>query len=259
MFVRRALLSAAVITFATGALASPTKEECVDANARGQVARKQQQLHVAREAFRTCADSVCPSVVRRDCATRVDEVERAIPTIVVEVTAGGQKVDNATVVVDGAPFVSHGSATEIDPGQHHFVFRVAGKPDIVREVAVDEGARDQVVSAAFEEAPKKNPGFVALGIGVAAAGLGGIVLGSIFGAATIASWGSVKNECANAATCDYTRATSDRNQALVWATASDIAFVVGGVLLASGITIVVLGLRVAPAAGPRTIGFAGAF
>jgi hypothetical protein len=259
MFVTRALLSFAIITFAGTALATPTKEECVDANARGQVARKQQQLHAARDAFRTCADSVCPTVVRRDCATRVEEVEHAIPTIVVEVTAGGQKVENATVLVDGAPFVSHGGATEIDPGGHHFVFRVPGKPDIVREVAVDEGARGQVVSAAFEEAPKKNPGFVALGIGVAAGGLAGIVLGSIFGGATIAAWGSVKNECANAATCDYTRATSDRNQALMWATAADVAFIVGGVLLASGITIAVLGLRVTPVAGPRTIGFAGAF
>ena len=212
-------------------------------------------------AFRTCADPACPSVVRKDCAGRVEDVEHAIPTIVVQATEGGRKLDNATFVVDGSPFRPHadGSATEVDPGPHHFIFRVPGKPDIARDVAVDEGARDQVVSATFDEAPPKNGSFVPIGIGVGSAGLVGVVLGGIFGALTISTWSTVKGECATAATCDYARATSDRDQALGFATASDVAFVIGGVLLASGITIVVLGLRATPTLGPRTIGLGGTF
>lgn len=261
MFVSRFALALSVTTFAATAIASPTKEECVDANSRGQVARKQGQLHDALEAFRTCADSACPAVVRKDCAGRVEDVERAIPTIVVEATANGHKVDNATFVVDGSPFRPHadGSASEIDPGPHHFIFRVPGKPDIARDVAVDEGARGQVVSATFEEAPRKEANWVPLGIGIGSAGAVGVVLGGVFGVLTLTTWSTVKNECATAATCDYPKATSDRNTALGFATASDVAFVVGGVLLASGITIVILGLRVTPVAGPRTIGLGGTF
>lgn len=261
MLVTRFALALSVTTLTATALASPTKDECVDANARGQIARKQGQLHAALEAFRTCAESACPTVVRRDCADRVVDVERAIPTIVVEATAGGRKIDGATFLVDGATFRPHadGSASEIDPGPHHFVFRVPGKPDVARDVAVDEGARGQVVGATFDEAPRKNGNFVPIGIGVGSAGLVGVVLGGVFGVLTLSTWSTVKGECADAATCDYAKATSDRDQALTWATASDVAFVIGGVLLASGITIVVLGLRVTPTVGPRTIGLGGTF
>ena len=248
-----------VMTLASAALASPTKEECVDANARGQVARKQGRLHAARTAFQTCADNACPSVVRHDCNDRLADVTHAMPTITLEATDGGRKITNATVTVDGAPFATStdGSAIEIDPGGHHFVFHMPGRPDVVRELAVDEAARAQLVSATFEDrtpAAEANKTYRNIGIGLGVAGLGGILVGVAFGIATFSAWGTVKSECFVAATCDVTRAAMDRNDALTFATVSDIAFIAGGVLAAAGTAFLILGVRVVPTASPRVIG-----
>jgi hypothetical protein len=257
MSVMRSAVALFVLTIGSTALAAPTKEECVDANARGQVSRKQGALHAARTSFQTCSDSACPSVVRRDCETRLADVEKAIPSVSFDATEGGQKITNATVTADGAPFGStDGTSHEIDPGAHRFVFRRQGRPDVVREIAVDEGAHGQRVAAVFDEpqAASANLTYRNVGIALSAVGLGGIIVGAVFGGATFASWGSVKGECPNASACDYTRATSDRSQAMSFSVVSDVGFIVGGALVAAGAVFLVLGARVVPVANPRVIG-----
>ena len=250
-----------VATWSGTALAAPTKGECVDANARGQVARKEERLHDARAAFQTCAERACPSVVRRDCEERLDDVNRAMPTIVLEATDVKGKVA-FTLTLDGTPFTEglDGSPVEIDPGPHHFVFHAQGYPHVVRDLAIDEGAHGKPVSASFEQAvlassPPPGGGLRAGGFALASAGVAGILAGTAFGIASFVTWSSVKSECTTAASCNYAQATPDRNQALAFATVSDVSFVVGGVLAAAGVTLVVLGTRLAPTLAPRVIGF----
>lgn len=251
----------AVVTFGGVALASPTKSECVDANERGQVMRKQERLHDARTVFRTCSDVACPSVVRRDCEGRLEDVERAMATIVLEATDAKGKLERVTVTVDGAPFANRldGAPVEIDPGPHHFVFHVEGYPNVTRDVGIDEGDRGRRVSVSFAQAvlaasPPAGGSLRTGGLVLASVGLAGIVLGSILGVGSFVSWASVNRECPTAPSCDYARATADRDQAIGFATASDVSFVVGGVLAAAGIALFVLGTRVTPAVGPRLIG-----
>ena len=255
--MRQAAAALFVVSLASTALGAPTKEECVDANTRGQVARKDQHLHVARGLFQTCAVPACPNVVRRDCEERLADVERSTPTIAFAATNDGEPLATATVTIDGAALGTTDKAPhEIDPGPHRFVFRTPGRPDIVRDFAVEEG-RPQTLSVAFVEPSARtgNPTFRNVGIGLAAAGLAGIIVGAVFGVATFSSWGAVKGECIQAAACDVARATSDRNQALTFSVASDVGFVAGGVLAAAGAVFLILGTRVAVTASPRVIGF----
>lgn len=255
--MRRSAAALFVLTLASSALAAPTKEECVDANARGQVARKQQHLHVARAAFQTCAVPTCPSVVRRDCEERLADVERSMPTLACEATEEGHAIATATVTLDGAPFGNADKTPhEIDPGPHRFVFHAENRPDVVRDFVVEEG-RPQVLTVAFagRDASAKNTMFRNVGIGLAAVGLAGIIVGAAFGGATFSSWGAVKSECIQAAACDITRATSDRDQALAFSVVSDVGFVAGGVLAVAGAVFLVLGARVVPTVSPRVIGF----
>jgi hypothetical protein len=253
----RSAVALFVLTIAPAALAAPTKEECVDANSRGQVSRKQGALHAARTSFQTCADAACPSVVRRDCESRLADVEHAIPSVAFDATEGSQKITDATVSVDGASFgMTDGTSHEIDPGAHHFVFRRPGRPDVVRDVAVDEGAHGQRVAAVFDEphAAAANQTYRNVGIGLSAVGLGGIIVGAVFGGATFSSWNSAKSECPDTNVCDYARASADRSQALTFSVVSDVGFIVGGALVAVGAVFLVLGARVVPVANPRVIG-----
>jgi hypothetical protein len=89
----------------------PTKVQCVDANAKGQDLRRDGELSGARAQFRACAVSACPALVRDDCNRRLDEVERAQPTIVFDTKdAAGRDLSAVKVLVDGAPGGSGGSA-----------------------------------------------------------------------------------------------------------------------------------------------------
>ena len=53
-----------------------TKEECVDAHSKGQDAKEQGKISLARKLFLTCAQSSCPNLVQGDCARFADELSR---------------------------------------------------------------------------------------------------------------------------------------------------------------------------------------
>ncbi len=238
--------------------AAPTKGECVDANTQGQLLRKDEKFHAARNALQTCIDPKCPSVVRADCQTRLDEIAHAMPSVVLQSTDPSAAA-GTTVTMDGATVTSAlGETIEVDPGEHHFIFR-SGTHTATRVVTLDENEKARHVEFAFEEtriapAATGNATFRIAGIALVAVGIVGIGVGSGFGIASFSAWGSVKSECAVASTCDYAKATSDRSTALGFATASDIAFPVGAAFAVAGAILFGLGARVAPVAGPRVIG-----
>jgi hypothetical protein len=84
--------------------------------------------------------------VRDDCAQRLDELERAQPTVVFDARDGsGNDFTEVTVTLDGRPLAIRldGHALAVDPGEHTFLFQVAGQPAVSRTFVLKEGEKDR--------------------------------------------------------------------------------------------------------------------
>jgi hypothetical protein len=96
--------------------------------------------------------------------------------------------------------------------------------------------------------PLRTAGWVLGGVG-----LGGVLLGSVFGVSAIGKWNDAKNLCNTSSGCPggtRGQAESDRSTAVTDATLSTVGFVAGGALLATGIVLIV----VAPSNRPENTG-----
>jgi hypothetical protein len=256
-----ALASALAALAASPALADTTKEvskdQCVDANTQAQTLRRAGQLGAAREQLLLCGDARCPGVVRDDCAQRLDELERAQPTLVLDVQdASGQDIVAVDVRVDDKPFANRldGRALAVDPGEHTFTFSVPGLAPVTRRLVLKEGEkerRERVVlgepvvresppSPATASPMERRPGHAQrlTGIVLSGVGLAGVALGAVFGALTINDWSHSKSECPSTENCpNRGPAIADRQSALRAATVSDVGFIAGGVVVAAGIAV----------------------
>jgi hypothetical protein len=240
------------VAVATPALADD-KAACLDAVSKAQRLRGDHRLVEAREQLRICAAATCPAVVKSDCTTWLVEVEKALPTVVVAAKsdAGADLVD-VTVTVDGQPLLSRldGKAVPMNPGSHAFHFATADRTTLDQTVVVREGEKDRSVSVVLgptaaapstppsaasgheagvsppnESSPWRTVGWIVGGVG--AVGLG---VGAVFGSITLADKG---NHCTGT-TCEPGSSSRIKSEAL----ASDIGWIAGGVLSASGIALV---------------------
>ena len=251
------------------AMAEPTTDECVDANTAGQSLRLHHRLLEARKPFETCASVSCPRIVRADCEKRLTELDHATPTVLLAAKDPTGDLPSVSVTLDGTPLATsaRGEAVAVDPGEHRFVFASPGHEPLTRDVVVNEGDKVRVVSAEWDLPPQRTvevasasqaPPFPLrpAGLITGAVGVLGLALGTFFGIGSYIAWGNVKNECFQAPACDLPSATADRNTAIAFATASDVAFVAGGVLLATGVVLFALAPKspVAPAVGTGTFG-----
>ncbi|HEY5243220.1 MAG TPA: hypothetical protein VIJ22_17190 [Polyangiaceae bacterium] len=276
--MRRRSLVAWATAVALTSVVLPThaddKSQCVDANTQGQNLRRDGKLAAARAQLRTCAAATCPGLVRNDCTQRLDELERAQPTIVFEAkdAHGGDLVD-VRVSLDGQLLTAHldGTASMVDPGTHELTFEAPGQPPVTRKLLVNEGEkgrREQVIlggpgatpaagtptapsTTAPAELPVTPPSQASsglgtqriLGIAVGGAGIVGLGLGAVFGVMASSAWSSAKNACGGSTSqcADPASATSYRNTTLTDGTLSTVAFIAGGVLLAGGAVLFLTG------------------
>jgi len=122
----RAIVTVLALFAATPAFADLSKEECIDAHARGQDAREQNKLSLARKLFLTCAQSSCPALVQGDCARFVEDLGRVQPTVAFAARdASGSDLPDTTVYVDDALVATRlddGRAYDVDPGPHTIKF-----------------------------------------------------------------------------------------------------------------------------------------
>jgi hypothetical protein len=99
------LLLLSTPSFANGPKGGITKTECIDANTQAQSLRRDGKLSAARVQLLKCSDPGCPSIIRDDCTSRLDEVEKAQPTIVFDGKDGdGHDLVAVSVTIDGQPF-----------------------------------------------------------------------------------------------------------------------------------------------------------
>ena len=132
--------------------AAATKDECVDAHGRGQDLREKGQLTRARQAFMSCAQSTCPSLIQGDCARFGDELDRIVPSV-----SFGARDIHATdlpvtsVYVDDvlvATRLDDGKSYDFDPGKHSVRFVHDGKETTLK-VVLNQGERGRVLVATF--------------------------------------------------------------------------------------------------------------
>lgn len=138
----------ALSTPATLARAAPVEvgvDQCVAANTAAQSLRREGKLATAREQLRLCVDTNCPALVRDDCARRLDELDRAQPTIVFDARdSEGHDVSDVTLEVDGRTVAQRleGLALAVDPGPHTFTFEAPGRfPKSTQKFVLREGEK----------------------------------------------------------------------------------------------------------------------
>lgn len=154
MIVSRQVFALVLVT-AIGAPAFAdelSKEACIDAHSRGQDAREQNKLSLARKLFLSCAQSTCPSLVQGDCARFADDLTRMQPTLsFVARDGGGADLPDTTIYIDGVLVVTRlddGKAHDVDPGAHTIKFLHDGK-DQTQTVVVGAGEKSRTISATF--------------------------------------------------------------------------------------------------------------
>jgi hypothetical protein len=296
VFARHGVLLGAVVA-AFGSVSSlawadpaPTKAQCLEAHTKGQDLRRDGRLSAAREQFRTCGGSACPALVRDDCTRRLDELDKAQPTVVFEVKDGaGRDVSGLRVTVDGELPVGHleGAPLSVDPGDHTFRFEAAGQTPVISSLVIRETEKNRherivmgnssptlASPAASAPPPLAAPPVTApsadtkagggsatktLGLVVAGVGVAGLVVGSIFGAEALSAKGA---HCGSDELCDPGWASTTESRATI----STVGFVAGGVLAAGGVALFLLApsgtteapapsVAVSPLVGPSTGGF----
>jgi hypothetical protein len=258
----------AALTLSTldAAGAGPGKAQCVAANESAQDLRRDGKLHQARIQLATCLSTSCPRPVREDCAQQLAELEAAMPTVVFVVhDPAGDDVSAVRVSVDGAPLADQpdGDAVALDPGEHRFELEAAGFRSTHVTVVLREGEKKRRLAITLErlasapaaseptdapaseatpaprsrEATTGTPGAAqrTTGLVLGAVGLAAGLAGGVFGILAKTTYDRSVSEC-SVAPCS-SRAANDRKAAFGQATVSDVAFVAGGALVATGLVL----------------------
>ncbi|HXN32302.1 MAG TPA: hypothetical protein VN894_10590, partial [Polyangiaceae bacterium] len=189
----------------------------------------------------------------------------------------GHDLGAVHVTMDGETLLEKldGSATAVDPGEHHFAFEAEGFRKSESTLLVREGEMDRPVRVVLVSTTAPPPGSEAtsggfdastrraLGITLGAAGVAAGVVGGVFGILTKVTYDNASSECAGIAVgghivCTGTleqqqKAQRDRSSAVSQATVSDVAFIGGGALLAIGAVLYFTALPTTPAGGEVAI------
>jgi hypothetical protein len=151
--------SFAVATLAPAARADE-KSDCVTSFEAAQTLRKESKLIASREQLLRCVQQTCPSVVRDYCRSWLEEVDRALPTIVIVARDGeGRDVSHVRMTLDGRPLAqtAMGAAVPIDPGEHALRFEHDASPPVEQKLVAREGEKRREVTVTFQTTPRAGP------------------------------------------------------------------------------------------------------
>lgn len=119
-----------------------TPDACIAAHEAALTLHHEGRLRLARERLVFCGDPACPTVIRDECASLLDEVDRTIPTVVLEAyDATGVRQVEVSVTLHGTLLLDRldGTAVQLDPGERELVFEVSGCPAVIRRFTLKEG------------------------------------------------------------------------------------------------------------------------
>jgi hypothetical protein len=143
---------AAIAWVPSGAAADKASLACIQASDEGQTARDQGNLLRARELFAQCSEPKCPSLIRRDCTSWLEQVQLQIPTIVLSARdLDGRDLLDTRVSIDGQPLddKAHGAPIEMNPGPHIIRWEHAGDEPREVRVALRSQEKNRVIVATF--------------------------------------------------------------------------------------------------------------
>jgi hypothetical protein len=150
--------------FATPAFAAPPnpKAVCIAAHEQAQQLRTDKKPHAAKDKFIACAKSECPVVVRKECTDQIQAMDQIAPTVTLAALDDKGGADIAVkVTLDGQEVAQKldGSALDVEPGDHTFVFaRASDGKTLEQNVLVAEGDKDRKIVADFQTLlPPKPP------------------------------------------------------------------------------------------------------
>ena len=173
------------------------KLACVEAYEQGQILRKAHDLKGARAELLACSRDSCPAVLVKDCAPWLAEVERDMPSVVLEVRdAGGATLEAGKVLIDDELVARRldGTAIELNPGTHRIAVETPGGRPVRELVTVAEGEKEHRVRVTVplsptqsEETPAPPPPAASFPVaaialtGVGAVGVTGFAVFGVFG------------------------------------------------------------------------------
>jgi hypothetical protein len=179
--MKRSVLAALLLVTNSQIANGMTTEACIDAHVTAQKRRAESKLLEARVALAECGSADCPGVLRSECGTWLEEVNKEIPSVVpVVMTPDGADISSARLTLDGMSRVLQpGASAEVDPGPHELEVLADGFQVAKVKFTGQVGLRDrrlEVTLVPIHEPPPVWPYFafgggVALGVG-AFAGLG---------------------------------------------------------------------------------------
>jgi hypothetical protein len=155
------LTALACAAFGARPAAADPFDACVSAYEQGQVDRAHDKLIKARSELLSCTESACPAAIRKDCSRWLDEVDAAMPTVVVEAhAANGTDVTDFRVLVDGVALASasQGKAVPIDPGVHVVRYETRDGPRVEQKITIREGEKNRRLHVDFPapDAPRSS-------------------------------------------------------------------------------------------------------
>jgi hypothetical protein len=246
-----AAFAAVAVTLAPPLARADGKSACFDAAEHAELARHQGDLLAARKELLVCASgSSCPAAVRSDCTHWLDEVDAALPSIVLHARdAAGHDVIEARVLVDGVAMADRlgGTALSVNPGAHTIRIETADGAVSEEQIMAVEGQKERLVDVTVTapSAPAGNPPAAPpppapapqpatrssrpwlLG-GLAVVGVVGVGLATYFEVAGQDQYNNLKSGCGAKGTCSPSDVSSNKQMLYVLA---PVSFGVGVVAL----------------------------
>lgn len=239
-----------------------TLANCRDREGKPASARARYGEYIRAYANMSTTDQPKHAERAKIAETRVLELEPQLPTL--QLKWQGELPTHVKIFVDDVEWTSRTVALPLplDPGPHEITVRQSGAPDTKRVVTLEAGVVTpfdltteislakppgtdpttavspiKMVSPSGKSKtnPRKAAGFITIGVGGAS-----LVFGSVMGALAIAEKQTVNTQCTGAGGYDCNRtgfAAVEKMRA--YATPSTVGFIAAGVLVATGVVLVV--------------------
>ena len=137
-------------------VAHADKLDCPSASEEAQRLRDKSRYIEARELLRQCSQNTCPSIVRKDCAKWLVELDESMPSVVIAAQdAAGVDIANVKVELDGKVIATKldGTAITIDPGDHVLRAEADGQTPITQKLIARVNEKNRIVRVSFAAPP----------------------------------------------------------------------------------------------------------
>lgn len=227
---------------------APGVERCATAYEEGQRRQARGQLLDARREAAACAAVSCPAEIVGYCAKLVDELDAAIPTVVIAaVDDRGHDVPGVRVSLDGRDAgVVDGRPLVVDPGAHRLrgVAPEGGPAPASVDVTVRTGERNRRILLRFvaeREEPSTGLGYAPAVVAFALGGAG-LALGATTGILALGQDSDLGAVCSDDGACPD-RYAEDIDRLHTLSRLSTAGFVVAGVGVAAGVVLALVAKR----------------